>query len=271
MFSKQKEENRKEILAYAGKEPEINLFILGDILGIGVDKKPVSVFLNKKNDGSIDSLVLKYGLNRVVYSDHDDFSSKEMAEFLLSDKRVGAISGKASVVERIATYFPTRKLEKTTMTSLQKKDIEKQTLPEGFIFKSCQSGELVEERASLELSIEEFGPFKGDSEEEKLCHIEQGLVSSKDEPLLIMKGNEAIGMASLTASFSLGAMVVAVCIKKEYRGIGLGKALVNELCRRAFEEGKEFLCLFYDNPVAFKIYGGLGFAPVGAYDMLKEM
>jgi predicted GNAT family acetyltransferase len=271
MFVKQDETARKEILAYAGQEPEINLFILGDIESIGVNKKPVSVFLNKKEDGSIDSLVLKYGLNRVIYSDHDDFDVEAMVEFLKGDKRMGAISGKASIVEKIASYFPTRKLEPTTMTALKKKDIPEQSLPQGFSFKQLKVGEMAHERALLELSVLEFGPYKGDTKEEKLYNLEQGIKVSKDEPLVIIKDNEVIAMAALTASFSLAAMVVAVCVKEEYRHLGLGRAMVNELCRLAFASGKEFLCLFYDNPIAWKIYGGLGFVPIGAYDMLKEM
>jgi predicted GNAT family acetyltransferase len=271
MFIKQEETAKKEILAYASQEPEINLFILGDIESIGVNKKPVSIFLNKKSDGTIDSLLLKYGLNRVVYSDHDDFDVKSLVEFLKADKRMGAISGKSSIVRQIAPYFPARKLEPTTMTALKKKDIPPQSLPAGFSFKLLKAGEMIHQRAILELSISDFGPYKGETKEEKLFNLEQGFKVSKDETLVIIKDEEMIAMASLTASFSLAAMVVGVCVKEEYRHLGLGRAMVNELCRLAFASGKEFLCLFYDNPIAWKIYGGLGFAPIGAYDMLKEM
>ncbi len=41
------------------------------------------------------------------------------------------------------------------------------------------------------------------------------------------------------------------------------------LCRDCFERGKKYLCLFYDDPVAGRIYNRIGFQELGEYGMLS--
>lgn len=64
-------------------------------------------------------------------------------------------------------------------------------------------------------------------------------------------------------------MITGVATLKEYRGKGLATETVTALCREAFGEGKKFLCLFYDNPAAGRIYNRIGFRETGQYAMLR--
>lgn len=44
--------------------------------------------------------------------------------------------------------------------------------------------------------------------------------------------------------------------------------MVSALCRDNFAAGRQFLCLFYDNPAAGRIYHRIGFRDVGVYTIL---
>ena len=53
----------------------------------------------------------------------------------------------------------------------------------------------------------------------------------------------------------------SVGVLPEYRGLGVGRALIEAFCARAFAEGHRCVGLIvdYDNPVADKLYASLGF------------
>lgn len=71
------------------------------------------------------------------------------------------------------------------------------------------------------------------------------------------------------AASSQGAMVIAVATDKAWRGRGLATAVVAELCDVCLGGGLEFMSLFFENPVAARIYRRLGFCDVGSYAMLR--
>lgn len=68
---------------------------------------------------------------------------------------------------------------------------------------------------------------------------------------------------------SESAMIVGVATAEGHRGKGYASAVVEALCRDCFERGKKYLCLFYDNPVASRIYNRIGFQELGEYGMLR--
>lgn len=57
----------------------------------------------------------------------------------------------------------------------------------------------------------------------------------------------------------------SVGVEPEYRGCGVGRALVAALCEKAFSEGHERVGLIVDssNPTAEQLYSSLGFERVG--------
>ena len=56
--------------------------------------------------------------------------------------------------------------------------------------------------------------------------------------------------------------------RPDARGRGYASAVVSALCRDNFAAGRQFLCLFYDNPAAGRIYHRIGFRDVGVYTIL---
>jgi predicted GNAT family acetyltransferase len=83
-------------------------------------------------------------------------------------------------------------------------------------------------------------------------------------------GGRLIASAQTAAENSVSAMVVGVATHPDCRNRGYASAAVSRLCHDAFNRGKQFLCLFYDNPVAGRIYNRLGFLPIGEYALFGK-
>ena len=69
----------------------------------------------------------------------------------------------------------------------------------------------------------------------------------------IFEGERLACAAQTSAESSLSAMIVGVATDPDFRGRGYAKASVLKLCADCLEEGRQFVCLFFDNPDA----GGL--------------
>lgn len=74
------EADRETIFAYIAAEPEMNLFIYGDIENYGVDSDHVSVYVEEGVD-SYDSLILKYFDFYILYSQRENYSLEPLIHF----------------------------------------------------------------------------------------------------------------------------------------------------------------------------------------------
>ncbi|MDE5587896.1 MAG: GNAT family N-acetyltransferase [Acetatifactor sp.] len=126
------------------------------------------------------------------------------------------------------------------------------------------------EAINLLLTIQEFSrTYKKDEREEQI----RRMVKEMDRGSKVSVGGFLDGCLITTASTSAenseSAMVMGVATAAEFRGKGYASAVVSALCRDCFERGKKYLCLFYDNPVAGRIYNRIGFRELGQYGMLR--
>lgn len=80
---------------------------------------------------------------------------------------------------------------------------------------------------------------------------------------------EIVSIAQTTAENSKSAMVVGVATLEGYRGLGYMSKCLSTLCKDVTAEGKT-LCLFYDNPMAGRIYHRLGFKTIDNWMMITE-
>lgn len=119
----------------------------------------------------------------------------------------------------------------------------------------------------LYLEIQEFARTYG--EPEKAQRALEANFESGELVMGVFENGTLAAVAGTGGSNSRSAMVVGVATRPGFRKKGYATAVVKEVCRKSFEAGKEFLCLFYDNPEAGKIYRGIGFEEIGLYDMLR--
>ncbi|WP_411677757.1 GNAT family N-acetyltransferase [Caproicibacter sp.] len=85
----------------------------------------------------------------------------------------------------------------------------------------------------------------------------------------VFQNGRLVAAASSSAENSRSAMIIGVATLPDVRRKGLAGGLVSKLCGELFSEGKQFVCLFYDNPLAGRIYRKIGFQESGEYMMIK--
>jgi predicted GNAT family acetyltransferase len=270
MLKKLSETDKDDILAYIASEPEMNLFIYGDIASYGVNKGPVTTYFNII-DNKVDSLLLRFSHNYVVYADQPNYETKDIADEIRKDNKATTITGKYSVVEYLGQKeFPTSNIVMTYMCSLTKKDIEPQVLPTGYRFVNKMNKDIAKDILDLYLSIPSFArDYRNKSYEDALKSTIISIVDSKNQTQVIYHDNDLVSVITLSAESDISAMVVGVATSIKYRHLGMARKNVLEMARLAFKNKKDFLCLFYDDPEAGAMYKRIGFQEVGPYAMLE--
>lgn len=258
------EHDKRKILEYIRKEPEFNIFFLGDIENFGVDCEQVEIFAGKRGD-TYDSLVLRYLNNYVVYSRFEDYDAKTVAEFL-RERNASAVSGKGSVLEQLAPGLPGKfvkysllsKLERVKKPAAASKEYELRALTPG-------DAEAV---VALFSEIREFAErYRKDAEKE--VYALRLNLNTSGAGYGAFRDGSLVSVALTTAENSESAMIVGVATLPEHRERGLAGNLVAGLCEKCLNQGKRYLCLFYDNPDAGKVYRELGFKEMGEYTLIQ--
>lgn len=256
-------------LDYAAAEPEYNLFIIGDIECYGLEGSHVSVYTaDSWEGGSFPYIVLNYLGNFMVYSKDPRYDAESVGNFL-TEQGAKEITGKADVLEKLLPWLSDMQVRQTHLSRLNKMSVPPQS--ESLIRRMGQ--EDAEDIYDLYMQIEELTGYRHKGREAAMESIRQNLnISGRTYGLYVTKGSEKrlVSIASTAAENSLSAMVIGVGTLKEYRKHGYASAVISRLCHDCLQDGKQFLCLFYDNPEAGKIYKGIGFQEVGLYTMIQK-
>lgn len=260
------EADRAAILAYIAAEPEINLFIYGDIESVGVDRDPVHVFVPEgEAAGEWTGLLLQYFDNYLFYSRDEQADLAPFAAFLRG-RKIENLNAKDSLARRLAPFFPALRPEPAHMSRCNAASLAASDAPAGLTVRRLGETEL-DEALDLLCGVEEFADtYRGEPGER------DRLRTALSAGGLLYGGyadGRLVATAQTTAASSQSAMVVAVATRPDARGRGYASAVVSELCRVNFAAGRQFLCLFYDNPAAGRIYHRLGFQDVGLYTLLR--
>lgn len=260
------EQDRDEILRYVGKEPEMNLFFIGDIENFGVENETVAIYLHEERD-RWDFLILRFHQYFLLYSQYEDYNAQKAIEFL-QGQRPDCISGKSVLLERIAPAFPQWTIESTYMSRCDCAE-DSFSGPEGLAVRRLEK-EDVPEAIDLLTDIQEFRrTYKKEEREEQIRRMAEEMAQGSKAAVGGFLDERLVTVASTSAENSESAMIVGVATASDCRGKGYASAVVSALCRDCFARGKKYLCLFYDNPVAGRIYNRIGFQELGEYGMLR--
>jgi predicted GNAT family acetyltransferase len=258
------ENDRAAVLEYVGVEPEVNIFFIGDVENFGVDCAEVSIWAFGQG-APWDSVVLRYTNDYVVYSRNAGYDAGQVASFLKT-KDVGMISGKYEIVARLEAYFPERRLRSMFLTKCHAVKAGFDT-PDGCEIRALTAGD-AETLADLLTGVDEFSASYHDRET-TVTKLRTSLGCGSTCCGAFVDG-ALVSCAQATAENSKSAMVVGVATRADVRGRGFASAVVSSLCRESFRKGKAFLCLFYDNPAAGRIYNRIGFEPFGKYALFEK-
>lgn len=265
------EQDREEILAYVRKEPEMNLFLIGDLENFGVESETVNFYLHEERD-RWDFLILRFHQFFILYSQYEDYNADKAIDFLKKQREPDCISGKTVLLERIAPAFPQWKINSTYMSRCDCAGGDagnSQGEPENLVIRRLEKEDAAE-AIDLLSNIAEFArTYKRDELDEQVRRMEEEMDQGSKAAVGGFLNGRMVSVASTSAENSESAMVVGVATVSESRGKGYASAVVQALCRDCFKRGKKYLCLFYDNPVAGRIYNRIGFKELGEYGMLR--
>ena len=260
------EQDRQRVLDYIAREPEYNLFILGDVESFGFGHPDLELFA-QEGEGEWACLLLRYLDNYVLYSPTGRFDREEVAR-QMNAAPFNVLSGKSQVVDTMAPYFPRRQLRHTYLARLDHLPRWDQPLPPQ-VHISQLGPEHAPDMVGLYLQIDEFAPIYRGREEQATQEIRLNLLGG-GRSFGAFTGGKLAAIASTTAEAAIGAMVGGVATLPAFRRQGLASSLIARLCTYCLSGGMQFLCLFYDNPAAGRIYRRLGFEEMGRYTMLEN-
>ncbi len=256
------EADRGWLVDYLSDEPDVNLFLLGDLEGYGFDRPFQDLFAYER-DGRVDSVLLRYNDHFIPYSRYADFDPEPLLRTIRKQPE-NSVSGKREVIERLKPGLPTGfRFRETFLSRLEAvrdpggphvaDDVARATLED------------VEELVDLYCRIDEFGTRnRRDAERASMART---ISEEKGRYCFVRREGRIVAAAATTAENTESAMVVGVATDPAFRRQGLATHLVAGLCRDVLSGGRKRLCLFYDNPAAGAIYRRIGFAETGTWVM----
>lgn len=267
-MKKLKNTHMQEALHYLSAEPEFNLFIIGDIEGMGMETDQVSCYTSDtwQEGTQFPYFILNYRNNFMVYSHTVDYNHWEIAAFL-QEFQMRDLSGKDDLITPLIPYLGEKMVKRTHLARLNQ--VTEQ--PADMISKIRRlTKEDISAIYDLYIQIDEFASnYRGRTREKAYEDISMN-IDKLGRTYGIFAGDTLLSVAQTAAENSTSAMVIGVATLPSYRQQGYAKATVTRLCQDCLQEGKRFLCLFYDNPAAGRIYRSIGFRELGIYMMLRN-
>ncbi len=258
MIIKARETDREKLLDFLMKEPAFNLFFIGDIENEGFNS-PIQDIWFRESEGGVEDILLRYRRFFIYYAAQRDLDLLPFIE-ILKTYPIDGLSGKSELLEGFKRHLRFGSDRTTYFARME----ALRPLEDGCHGARKATLDDVPALADLRHKIQEF-----DTTEESIEAMADGIRSGTGEVYLLERDGTVVASAGLTAENSASAMVVGVCTDPDHRGQGYASACVEAVCRRPIEQGK-FLCLFYDNPGAGRIYERLGFEPIGTWTMLNK-
>lgn len=252
---------RVRVEEYLNREPEFNLFFLGDLANHGLDNDFLDLWAQFGADGAILAVILRYFGSFLVYA-QADFAVAEIAEFLA--ERAGfmrSLSGKHEVVSKILPYLDCLDSGKI-MRFARLRSLKLHLLPAKAAAWQVNVATLADLGRIALLRSQVFSESK--TVVRKM--LEQGITQGAGRVYFIEVDGQIAATAQTTAEYSAAAMIVGVATAPQYRRRGMATACLYRLCRDLLSEGKS-LCLFYENPDAGSLYHRLGFEDIRFWQM----
>lgn len=260
------ESDREALLQYVRKEPEMNLFLIGDLENFGMENETVSCWVHEA-DGRWDFVILRYHQFFLLYSQYEDYHAEKAVDFFRA-QNPKCISGKTVLLNKIAPSLLPWRVESAYMSRCDSVS-GGQKAPGSLLLRRLER-EDVPEAINLLTNIEEFEKtYKGSERSVQISRMQEEMELGAKFAVGGWADGSLVTVASTSAENSESAMVVGVATEKSHRGKGYASAVVEALCRDCFWRGKKYLCLFYDNPAAGRIYNRIGFRELGEYGMLR--
>ena len=238
-----------KVINYLKREPDFNLFIIGDIERYGYDNYFLDVWAGIDNKGRIEGVLLRYFEYLIFYS-QGKFNIDEFAN-LINRLDYIELSGKLEVLQKLEHKIDVNRkriVKFCALDDLSKlNDIKIDLRPKKIRFGN------ISKVAKLYEDIDEF-------ENTTVENIKNALRTGRGYCIEINK--KVVAMAKSTLETRTHAMIVGVGTHPNFRNKGLATTCIVKIFSEIINENKT-PCLFYDNIEAGKIYKKLGFKEKG--------
>lgn len=238
-----------KVMNYLKKEPDFNLFIIGDIERYGYDNYFLDIWAGIDRKGRIEGILLRYFEYLIFYS-QGKFNVEEFSK-LINSLNYLEISGKLELLQKLEVKLDIKPKRIVNFCVL---DTSSKLEENGINIKpkKIRFGN-INKIAKLYEDIDEF-------ENTTVENIKNGLRTGRGYCIEINK--KVVAMAKTTLETRTHAMLVGVGTHPDFRNRGLATKCIVKICKDIINENK-IPCLFYDNVEAGKIYNKLGFKERG--------
>lgn len=260
MIRKLTQEDNKELMKLIMKEPEFNLYIIGDIENFGYNQNFLEYFGEFDGKGTLTAVLVRYFSIFNLYA-KNEFDVNGFVNIMKNQGKVGMLSGKTNLVskfEKTSLEFNESELHYFAVL----KEINESFKVDREINVKKASVEDIGRIAELREKIKEFSHGNHDFKEIILNDFKAGTAHGY---YVEVDGN-IVSYAQTSAENSMSAMVVSVMTDSKYRKKGFASACVKVICEDLLKQGKT-PCLFYKNPAAGAIYKSIGFKEIGFWSM----
>ncbi|QAA23696.1 GNAT family N-acetyltransferase [Sporolactobacillus terrae] len=252
------EKDRDLVMRFAGDRPAENLFIFGDIEAYGLEGECVTLWGDFDGQGALRSILLRYLGNFIPYArDAKLLDGKIWADVITRCSVLTCLSGLQNLVQKILPYM-SKPVQKEQLCYYAARDLgaplDKSTARKDVKMLFPEEAEKI---IALRQTI-----FSNHAETPATLqkNMDQGI----SRTFYIERNNEPVSSVSTTAETAGAAMIVGVCTKKGYEHQGFATSCLIKTISALQAEHKR-PCLFYDHPVAARIYEKLNFIPIGKW------
>jgi len=271
VIRKATEADRVSVLEFLSREPEFNLFAIGDLLHFGIETDFQEFFLETDSAVGLKGILLRYRTSLLPWSPDPE---EELAETTgrineyLEHPGKWIILGKAEVVTRLEPRLVRQpgNQQKTEYFS-RCCALRPESRPSQLHLVQRAGIDDIEEVSDLLVAIPEFKGSPHDPgvyQEEVASGIRQ--VAFIRDPAC----GRVVSTAAITCETDRSAMMIGVATLPDprFRRKGYASACVYALTEDLSHRGKT-CCLFYDNPAAGSIYKRLGYEEMGLWRMVE--
>ena len=259
------EADRGAVLAFLENEPEINVYIIGDIKNFGFDGPDTCVYAEFDALGAYQAVLSRNLSHLVYYAIKPEFNLEWLP--IIHQFEALFISGKASVIEPLIPHF--KNMEPDRLEFMKSTTFTPDTEIEEEDLKIVRTEADAEKVYALLNSIEELESVRKKSRSEFI----QYLLDNSGEngtTLYLESANQVIASASAVGETRRSAMIVGVATHPDYRNQGLGQVVLNRLVDLYVNKKNKTLCLYYDDPRAGHLYEKMGFVRIEDWVMLVK-
>ncbi|MDP3130147.1 MAG: GNAT family N-acetyltransferase [Bacillota bacterium] len=242
------------ILAFAGKEPELNLFLIGDLEFYGLDNDFIDVWIEETSEGKLKTVLLRYHRNFLLHSETNDYDRASVWKIVQAhDGTFLNCSGAcfSYLKEELPANAEIRPMKMAKMRQLIAPEFRLMPV-------RIAAPDDAERIVRSMFQIEEFRSMLTDSLEARIRLSKAKMTDGFSTHFIIEADGVVIANANTIAVSRKAAMIGGVFTLPAYRGKGLATSVVAMLCQNLLERDIAPV-LFFENPKAATIYHKLGF------------